>query len=375
MRARALLLVLLLASPACRRVEKAEAVPPPGETWLTDAQIRGARLAVEPAGTRTLGLHLVTSGRVAFDDGRVAHVFSPVSGRVVKALVDYGQRVRAGQPLAVIESPDLASAWSDLVKARADVLAADHEFERQKNLYEHQAAAERDFEAARDSAEKARAEVARAKLRLKLLHASEDGPATQEFRLRSPIAGGVIARTATPGLEVQGMLSSANVAQELFTVGEIDLVWVWGDVYERDLGKVRRGQKVEITSEAYSGRTVAGTVDLVGEALDPQTRTARLRCIVPNPERLLKPEMYVKLSIELDRLPTLALPRTAVVRSGDRQTVYVEDGKTEDGRMRFKQVAVELGETDDGWVGIRSGLAPGARVVVSGSILLSSAGE
>jgi cobalt-zinc-cadmium efflux system membrane fusion protein len=375
MRARALLLILLLAQPACRRVEKAEVVPPPGETWLTDAQIRGARLAVEPAGTRTLALHLVTAGRVAFDDGRVAHVFSPVSGRVVKALAGYGQRVRAGQTLAVIESPDLASAWSDLVKARADAVAADHEFERQKNLYEHQAAAERDFETAQDSAEKARAEVARAKLRLKLLHASEDGPATQEFLLRSPIAGDVIARTATPGLEVQGMLSSANVAQELFTVGEIDTVWVWGDVYERDLGKVRRSQEVEITSVADPGHAVAGTVDLVGEVLDPQSRTARLRCIVPNPSRLLKPEMYVTLSVELGRRETLALPRSAVVRSGDRQTVYVEDGRTEDGRMRFKQVAVELDEADDGWVGIRSGLAPGARVVVSGSILLSSAGE
>jgi cobalt-zinc-cadmium efflux system membrane fusion protein len=206
--------VLLLAGfaclPACRHSEHAEAAPPAGETWLSEAQIRGARLAIEPVGTRTLALHLVTAGRVAFDEGKVAHVFSPVSGRVTNILAGLGVRVRAGEPLAVIESPDLASAWSDLAKARADAVAADHELDRQRSLYEHQAAAERDFEAARDNAERSRAEVSRAQLRLKLLHASEDGPATQEFRLRSPIAGEVIARTATPGLEVQGMLSSAT---------------------------------------------------------------------------------------------------------------------------------------------------------------------
>jgi len=356
---------------ACHRSEPAEQTPPPGETWLTEAQIRGANLAIGPAGRRTLALHLVSAGRVAFDDGRVAHVFSPVSGRVAKVLGAFGRRVRAGDVLAIIESPDLGSAWSDLLKARADRVAAVHEFERQKNLFELHAAAERDYEAAQGNAAKANAEVERAELRLKMLHAPGTGPATQEFLLRSPISGQIVNRTATPGLQVQGMLSSANVVQELFTVGDIDRVWVWGDVYERDLAKVRQGQKVSITSVAYPERAVAGSVDFVGDALDRETHTARIRCAVPNAERHLKPEMYVTLSIELDRQKTLALPRTAVVRSGDRQIVFVEDGKTEDGRTRFRERPIELGDTDDGWVGIRSGLALGDRVVVSGSILLS----
>ena len=380
MRARAalagVLFLLFLSVPACRRVDPSAAeAPPPGETWLTQEQIRGARLAIEPAGVRTLALHLTAAGRVAFDESRVAHVFSPVSGRVARAQAGLGDQVRVGESLAIIESPDLASAWSDLAKARADSVAAARELDREKNLYEHQAAAERDYETARDNNEKASAEVARARLRLRLLHAAEDGPATQEYFLRSPIAGEVIARTATPGLEVQGMLSSANVAQELFTVGQIDPVWVWGDIYERDLGRVRRGQKVAISSVAYPGRAIDGTVDFVGGSLDKDTRTVRIRCAVQNPERLLKPEMYVTLSVELDRKETLALPRTAVLKSGDRQTVLVEDGKAPDGRTRFRERAVTLGEADDGWVAVASGVAPGERVVVSGAILLTSAGE
>jgi cobalt-zinc-cadmium efflux system membrane fusion protein len=356
---------------ACHRAEPVESTPPPGETWLTNAQIQGARIVIEPAGLRPMTLRLVTQGRVAFDEGRVAHVFSPVSGRVMKVLGALGQRVRPGQPLAVIESPDLGSAWSDLVKARADHVAAEHELERQKSLFEHHAAAEREYEMAQDNAGKAGAELERAHLRLKMLHAPETGPATQQFLLRSPIAGEVVNRTATPGLEVQGMLSSANIVAELFTIGDIDPVWVWGDVYERDLPKARRGQKVKIRSISEPNRVVEGQVDFVANALDPQTRTARIRCVVPNGDHFLKPEMYVTLSVELERKDLLALPRNAVVRAGDRQVVFVEAGTLENSRTRFRQRKVEIGDADDGWVSVVSGLRPGERVVVSGAILLT----
>ena len=350
-------------------------MPPAGEVWLTEEQIRGARLAIEPLGQRNLALHLVTAGRTAFDEGRVAHVFSPVSGRVTSVLGKLGQKVRAGEPLAVIESPDLATAWSDVLKARADAAAADHENDRQKNLYEHGAGSERDSEAARDNAAKADAELQRAELRLKLLHASPEGSPTQQFLLRAPVGGEIVSRAATPGLEVEGVLSSANIVQELFTVGELDPIWIWGDVYERDLGRVRAGQKVAITSVAYPGRAIDGAIDYVGGTLDPQTHTAKVRCVVRNREGLLKPEMYVTLTVELERRDTPALPRTAVIKAGERQTVFVEDGRTADGRRRFLQRPVELEEADDGWVGIASGVRAGDRVVVSGSILLSGGND
>ncbi|HTD52745.1 MAG TPA: hypothetical protein VK780_06955, partial [Thermoanaerobaculia bacterium] len=97
-----LLFAALESLSACHRAEPAESTPPPGETWLTEAQIQGARLVIAPAGNRTLGLHLVSAGRVAFDEARVAHVFSPVSGRITKVLGAFGQRVGKGDPLAVI---------------------------------------------------------------------------------------------------------------------------------------------------------------------------------------------------------------------------------------------------------------------------------
>ncbi len=364
-----------LAAAACHRAEAPVPVPPAGEVWLTEAQMHGARLVIEPAAVRPLTLRLVTAGRVAFDEGRVAHVFSPVSGRVVEVPGRLGQRVRAGDALAVIESPDLETAWSDLLKARADAVAARHEDERQKNLYDHGAAAEREAEAARDNAARAEAELERAELRLKMLHASPNGKATQEFLLRAPVRGEVVFRTATPGLEVQGMLASASIVQELFTVGELDPIWVWGDVYERDLGRVRPGQRVAITSAADTAAPIEGSIDYVGQVLDPQTHTSRLRCVVRNADRRLKPEMFVTLSVDLDRKDALAVPRAAVIKAGARQTVFVEDGRTSDGRTRFLQRPIELAEADDGWVEVAGGLKAGERVVVSGSILLSGGSD
>jgi membrane fusion protein, heavy metal efflux system len=360
---------------ACRRPESTAPAAPPGEVWLTEAQIQGGRLVIEPLGIRPLTVRVVAAGRVAFDEGRVAHVFSPVSGVLTSVVGRLGEHVAPGDPLAVIESPDLASAWADVLKARADRAAADHEADRQTKLYEHGAGSARDEEAARDNAARADAELERAQLRLKLLHVAADAAPSQQFVLRAPIAGQVVARTATPGLEVQGMLASANVVQELFTIGALDPVWIWGDVYERDLGRVRTGARVTLTSVADPKRVVEGTVDYVAAALDPQTRTARVRCVVGNPEARLKPEMYVTLSIEVERREAPALPRGAVIKAGDRETVFVEDGTAADGRRRFLQRPVELAEADDGWVAIASGIRTGEPIVVSGSILLSGGSD
>ena len=112
----------------------------------------------------------------------------------------------------------------------------------------------------------------------------------QEYLLRSPIAGEVIARKASAGFEVQGQYSNGgNNAVELFTIGELGQLWVLGDVYEMDLPQINEGDDVAIKVGAYPDRTFHGRVDWVADVLDPATHTAKVRCIVDNPEHLLKP--------------------------------------------------------------------------------------
>jgi len=119
--------------------------PPPGEAWLTPQQVSDAKIEVQPADEQDVDDTILSSGRVTFDDQRVAHIYSPVTGRVMRIDANLGQRVKKGAPLAVIQSPDIGQASSDLGKANADLIAAEHDFKRKKELYEAHAASAADF--------------------------------------------------------------------------------------------------------------------------------------------------------------------------------------------------------------------------------------
>ncbi len=269
------------------------------EVWLTAQQLRDANVEVAPVATHPVGNEVLTSGKISFDDLRVSHVFSPVSGRVTRILAQPGERVKKGAPLAVIESPDVGNAFADLGKADADLTAARHDLARQKELYEAHANSQKDYEAAQDNFAKAKAEMDRARQKAALFRKGTADAVTQEFTLRAPIDGEVIARNMNPGAEVQGQYSG-GAAVELFTIGELDSVWVLADVFEMDLGRVRKGAPVTLKVVAYPDRVFSGTVDYISDSLDPVARTARVRCSVANPTRELKPEMYATVSIGVE---------------------------------------------------------------------------
>ena len=287
-----LVVTTLLGGSGCGRrgAPGREAQPPPGEVWLTPRQIEENTIRVTTAKEEAVHGVVVAGGKIGFDDLKVAHVFSPVTGRVTQILAAPGQRVRRGDALARITSPEVGSAYADVVKAQADRVAADHELTRQQELYAAHAGSRRDLEIAEDNARKARAEFRRAEEKTRLLRSGSVDAVTQEYTLRAPLDGEVIARTnLNPGTEVAGQYSGGN-AVELFTIGELDSVWVLADIFEVDLPRVARGARVRVKVIAYPDQSFSGQVDWVADALDPVSRTARVRCVIPNPERALKPE-------------------------------------------------------------------------------------
>ncbi len=344
---------------------------PRGEIWLSQDQVRQAQIKIDEVGLHPLTEKIVTGGKIAFDDLRVTHVFSPVTGRVTRIMADFGQQVHKGDPLAEIDSPDLASAYSDELKAQADLTAAQHDVSRQRDLEAAGAAAQAQLEQSEDNFRKAQVELERAQLKIKLLHASGRTTVTQSFLLRSPIDGEVVGRNVNPGIEVQGMLSGANVANELFTVGAIDKVWLLADLYESQLGRVHPGDAVDITTVSYPD-AFHGKVDYVSDVLDPSTRTARLRASIDNPDRKLKPEMFVTATVRLGQRQAIAVPRTAVLKLSDQYVVFVQVGRTDAGLLRFAVRPVKTGDDEGGYVEILQGLNPGEQLVTEGAILLSS---
>ena len=368
-----LLALVCLAAAGCKTAptEPAAAPPPNGQVWVTDQQLTDGHIAVQPVGVHAVGNDVVTSGKVTFDDLRVAHIFSPVTGRVSRILADPGARVKKGASLVAIQSPDVGNAFADLSKAEAELTAVQHDFQRTKELYEAHAGSQKDFEAAQDNYSKAKAEIERARQKARLFRGGGADAVTQEFVLRAPIEGEVIARNVNPGAEVQGQYSGGTAA-ELYTIGELDRVWVIADVFEMDLARLKKGANVTIRVVAYPDQLFSGVVDWISDLLDPTSRTARVRCEVENPKRQLKPEMYATVTIGVPGLETLAVPINAILRLADQTTVFVEQGRTPDGRLRFVRRLVSAGD-DEGtsMVPIAHGLQAGERVVTSGAILLS----
>ena len=342
-----------------------------GEVRVSVHQAERSGIRLQIVGEELVEDSLLASARVAFDDLRVAHVFSPVTGRIARVLVQPGQHVQRGAALLTLVSPDVGSAYADAVKAEADEVAARHELARQRDLVEAHAGARKDLEAAEGAWRKAQAELARARQKTQLLSSGSFDAVTQEYTLRSPIEGDVVARAATPGLEVQGQWSGAGTPVELFTIGALDPLWIMGDVYEMDLPHVRAGSKVEARVPAFPQRTFEGRVDWVSDVIDPATRTAKIRCAIANPGRVLRPEMAPVLDIALPSVRHLTVPRDAVLRLGDETVVFVASGKVQDSQLTFRRRKVLVGEErPGGTVPVLEGLVPGEQVVVSGGIFL-----
>ena len=369
-----LALLALFGAAACHKSQAATEPmgpqPPTGQVWLTPAQVADAKIEIQVATEHDVDDTILTSGRVTLDDLRAGHVFSPVTGRVVKISAQLGQHVKKGDALAVIESPDIGNAVSDVHKAEADLIAAEHDYKRKKDLFEQKAGSAADLETAEDNWRRAKAELERARQKAYLLRAGNVDSVTQSYTLSSPIDGEVLLRNINPGIEVQGQYSG-GATQELFTIGELDRVWVLADLYEMDLARVHVGSPAQVTVVAYKGKVFTGQVDWVSGMLDPTTRTAKVRCTFDNPDKFLRPEMYSTVQISVDQKRALAIPRSSLLRLGEYKVVFVEVGEGE-GRARFERVPVEVDEGESSpWLEVKHGLEPGQKIVVSGAILLS----
>ncbi|HET8732493.1 MAG TPA: efflux RND transporter periplasmic adaptor subunit [Anaeromyxobacteraceae bacterium] len=369
MRTRAAVLLVATVALACgERPAPAPPAAPAGEVWLNDKQVADARIGVEEARVRPVDAPVVAPARIAFNDLKVVHVFSPVAGRVTRVVAHPGERVRKGATLAVVHSPDVGQAVADLARAHADLVLADQEERRQKELFEARAGARRDLETAVANAAKARAEFGRADEKARLLR-SEGLTANQEFEIKSPLDGNVIARAITPGMELQGQYAGGQ-AVELFTIGDPDAVWVLADVFAIDLPRLAVGAPARVTLPAFPGRTFGGKLAWIAGALDPASHAARIRVTLDDPGGDLRPEMLGTVEIAGRARDALAVPRSALLRLGEGWVVFVEQGRSPDGRTRFVRRSVEIEDDGGDVVAVVRGLTPGEKVASTGAILL-----
>ena len=303
------------------------------------------------------------SARVAYDENHTVRVSSPISGRVTRILVQPGDRVAAGQPLVWLDSPDFAAAAADLAKSNSDVQLKNRAYARTMELYKGEVIARKDFDAAENDLRQSEAENARAKLRLRNLDPSMDNAGNATFTLRAPIAGIVAERTINPGTEVR-----PDAPNPLFIITDPTHLWVIVDLPERSLGALRAKQDVVVEVDAYPNERFPARVATVGEVLDPATRRVQVRCVLDNPRRLLKPEMYARVTPLAEtgaKLPRIQ--NSALITEGLYSFVFVEK---EPGLFEKRQVTLGLQGRSESYV--KQGLKDGERVVIVGALLLNA---
>ena len=348
--------------------------PAAGEATLTvtpDAAAR-AGIKVEAVGEQLApeALQQAATGVVQPNAYRSTPVVTLVGGRLVQVSAEAGQEVRRGQTLAVVFSDELAMTQSRYLAAQAELEEHHQHHARTIRLLEIGAASREEFEEATSVLKKAEAEAAAQRQRLLLLGltpqrvAALRGPAqiSSEIALAAPVAGTVISRAANPGEVVE-----AN--KEILRVADLSNVWVVGQVFERDLARVRTGSGASVTSEAYPGRMWRGRVTYVDPQLDPATRTAQVRVEVSNPGQALKLGMFVNVgfgALGAAEATAPTVPGSAVQNVGGRTVVFLATPDPSTYVMRPVRVGAEAG----GRFPVLEGLHVGDRVVTEGSFML-----
>ncbi len=319
-------------------------------------------LKIQPAEAFPEPLVESLNARIAYNDNRTARIFSPIAGRVMKIAAELGQRVKSGDELLVIDSPDFAQAASDRAKADADLARKKIAYERAKELFDIKGLARRDLEAAEGDFLQAEAEAQRARARMKNLKSDAINTSGQ-FVLRSPVSGIVSERQVNAGSEVR-----PDATVPLFVITDPKQLWVLVDLPERQLDKVVVGQPVSVEVDAYPGESFSGTVAVVGETLDPVTRRIQVRCDVDNKSGRLKPEMFARVTPVARTESTMPrVPNTALFTQGLYTFLFVE---TAPGVLQRRKVTLSLQGRD--FTYIKEGLHAGERVVTSGALLLNS---
>ena len=377
--------MMLNTNPGNALVRPPAVVESDGAFRPSDSQWAAFRFAtVEPMAFRE---ERATDGRIAINEDTTTPVFSPYSGRVSRLIARPGEYVERGAPLFAIEASEFVQGHNDLItavagveKAKSKLVLAQAAEKRQKELLAIRGGALKDYEQAQSDLVAAQGDLRSAEItlaavrnRLRILGRSDEEIADLEKRDRvgaetivaAPIAGTVIQRKV--GL---GQYINAGANDPVFTIGDLSTVWLVANVRESDAPRMKVGAPVHVTVLAFPGQVFNARLDYVAPALDSNIRRLPVRAAVKNPNLELKPEMFASFRIVSgDDRSMPAVPADSIVYEGANARVWVArpDSKTVVSRP------VVVGDTSNGLVEVKKGLAVGETVVTSGTLFIDRA--
>ncbi|CAN5809576.1 efflux RND transporter periplasmic adaptor subunit [soil metagenome] len=372
----ATLSLFLALGAECKKKEPTVEVAPKAEAdvVMTAEAVKSAGVQVAPVKSAPRRTSVIAAGIVEFSPSRVARIGPVVDGRIVTLKVDPGQRVRAGEMLAAMQSVEVGQARADYLAAQVHRTQANRERQRQEMLADGGATSTRDLLASQTATELADLEARTALERLRAVggYAADldrdggGGTPSSAIALTTPLAGVVLDVNARVGQPV-------SPSDTLFVVGEIDRVWLVVDVYERDLAKVHGGDVVHASVPAYPSRVFDGRVDYVGGVVDPVRRAVAARIVIDNPDTVPRPGMSVNARVlhedaaDADAGTTLWIPTSALTTIDGQPFCFIEK---KPGMYELR--ALQKGDEVEGQVEIKKGLSEGEPIVIEGTFILKS---
>jgi cobalt-zinc-cadmium efflux system membrane fusion protein len=315
-------------------------------------------------------------GEIQADPNKILTIRSKASGVISSIKVDLGQNVRRGQMLFEMDSNEYRELHLEFLRLKALLRLAEKNFERENRLFRKKLTTEKEFLEAQSEVERINIEIDTTARKLRLMGLSEEEikelpnhtefPQVCSLPVRSPLNGIVVSREVTPGELVEANASLATIA-------DYSTLWVWIDIYEKDLGILQsafgEGEvHSEISNASYPDQIFLGKLDYLADQMDKHTRTIKARIVLPNKEKLLKVGMFVtcKLIVPIEK-PTLIIPQDSLLKDGDENFVFKQVGDD----LFFKQ-AVQTGQLIANNIEILQGLQENERIVTRGAFTLKS---
>ena len=331
--------------------DEAESATGPGEIYVTPEKIQRIGVKSEKVKERPLKKIIRTVATVDYDERRLFSVNTKIEGWIERLYINStGREVIKGEPLMDIYSPDLVSTQEEYLRAL--------ETRRRLGLGALPEAIE-GAESILDATKRRLRNWDISDAQIEALEKNEKP--TKTLTLHSPAEGVVIEK-----MVVQGM--KAMPGEKLLSIADLSNVWLYANIYEYEMSLVKAGQKARVTINAYPGKVFNATVSYIYPYLNSETRSAKVRLEMNNPNLMFKPGMYANVELESVISPkAVAVPEDAVLDTGERQAVILDLGAG-----RFKVQEIKVGLKGEGYYHILSGLAPGWKVVTSANFLIDS---
>jgi len=356
--------------------ERAEKKEEPGVVVLSQEKQKASGIELHRVSLESVSIPLSTTAVIELNADKVSKVSPRVTGRIVSVMASQGDRVKAGQSLALLDSVELDQAWAEYIKAKARLELAQKNLKREETLFEKKVSPEKDVLKARQELTETEADLNLSRERFRLLgidlshvEQQKNGKGNEHHPLipiSSAITGVILEKTVSQG-EVVGP------DKVLFIVADLSTLWVIIDIYEKDIHHLQEGMAAQISVTAFPDKNFKGTISLIGDVVDEKTRTVKGRVTVNNANGNLKPGMFANITIDTTKCPRcpagkiMAVPETAVLLEGSMRYVFVQVDPE-----KFKRRDITILRTFGKRVEVIEGLKEAETIVAKGAFILKS---